>query len=202
MSVCIHVGLVLLREEVIAKTEPWNTRNHFTVSINCYPGWDSEGKASFVHFWGTRWPWSVCGRVLCRFILVCLFLRLWQLHPSVGRGGGRPALTHRLSAQNKTLCPVPCEHAPQRKAEGLPAQPAGGGPLWRWGSLINHSRVLAAVRTAERRHVKASLTASNGEAVKNGAFDFIFEPQKPQAPPHFLRLKHLGHTRLQASKTV
>lgn len=47
-------------------------------------------------------------------------------------------------------------------------------------------RVLVAVRTAERRPVKASLTASIGEAVKNGDFDFIFLTKEPQTPSQFL----------------
>lgn len=61
-------------------------------------------------------------------------------------------------------------------------------------------RVLAAVRTAERRPVKASLTVLIGEAVKKGGFDFIFVTE--ETPDTFsllvfLHLRHLAHTHTQ-----
>lgn len=61
-------------------------------------------------------------------------------------------------------------------------------------------RVLVAVRAAERRPVKASLTASIGEAVKNGDVDFIFLTE--ETPDTFslfvfLYLRHLAHTHLE-----
>lgn len=64
--------------------------------------------------------------------------------------------------------------------------------------------VLVAVRTAERRPVKASLTASNGEVVKNGAFDSIFNHRSPRHLLTFyiIHLKRLGHTHPKVSEMV
>lgn len=138
----------------------------------------------------------------CVCVFICTYFRLWQLKKetyssrrdgSLESDGGRAGLlhTHDLSAQNKALCSPPCERACQRKAEGLPlsASPSqrkhksSAGSLTERDNLINH----AAVRTPERRPVKASLTALIGEAVEKGRLWLYFSlPKNPQTPSHFL----------------
>lgn len=159
------------------------------------------------------------------FIHWCvLCFRLPIFHPSdnckgdifikEGRGsdGGRAGSltrTHNLSAENKALCSCPCERACQRKADGLPlsASPSQRKHKSSAGAFDgagqphkSQRRVLVAVRAAERRPVKASLTASIGEAVKNGDVDFIFltkETPDTFSLFVFLYLRHLGHTHLE-----
>ena len=143
----------------------------------------------------------------CVCVFICPYFRFWQLKKetySSGRDGslesdgGRAGLlhTHDLSAQNKALCSRPCERACQRKADGLPlsASPSQRKHESSAGSLTERGqphksrrRVLAAVRTPERRPVKASLTALIGEAVEKGRLWLYFSlPKNPQTPSHFL----------------
>lgn len=137
----------------------------------------------------------LCTQVLFTGVFSSAHISDWQLQKRhihlVGFGGGlesnrgRASLshTHGLSAENKALCSWPCEHVCQRKAGGLPTlgltipeKTQEFSRLFDWAGQPHKSqrRVLVAVRTAERRPVKASLTASNGVEVKNGDIDFIF----------------------------
>lgn len=122
---------------------------------------------------------------------------------------GRVGPTHDLSSENKALCSWPCEHACQRKAEGVPlsASPSqwkhksSAGSLTERDSLINHNRcVLAAVCATERRPVKASLTVVIREVIKRRRLWLYFLTKETPDTSSLVVFSHWAHTNTHLDK--